>query len=137
VEVLIDEPIGEIAPEIHGHFVEHLGGVIYDGIWVGENSKIANLGGIRKDLIDHMQQLKAPVVRWPGGCFADSYTGATALGRATNAPPAPISGATSRRFGVPRAAPSSTNLTPSVPQSSCASAGCAAQSPTSRQTCVA
>ena len=73
VEVLIEEPIGEVAPEIHGHFVEHLGGVIYDGIWVGENSKIPNVGGIRKDIIDHMQQLKAPVVRWPGGCFADSY----------------------------------------------------------------
>lgn len=73
VEILIDEPIGEIAPEIHGHFTEHLGGVIYDGIWVGENSKIANVGGIRKELVDHMQRLKAPVVRWPGGCFADSY----------------------------------------------------------------
>ena len=73
VEVLIDEPIGEIAPALHGHFVEHLGGVVYDGIWVGENSRIPNVGGIRKDIIDHMQQLKAPVVRWPGGCFADSY----------------------------------------------------------------
>jgi len=63
VEVLIDEPIGEIAPEIHGHFVEHLGGVIYDGIWVGENSKIPNVGGIRTEIIDHMQQLNGASAR--------------------------------------------------------------------------
>src|SRR2546425_8156722 len=43
VEVLVNEPVGEIAPELHGHFTEHLGGVIYDGIWVGENSKIPNV----------------------------------------------------------------------------------------------
>lgn len=73
VEILINEPIGEIAPELHGHFTEHLGGVIYDGIWVGENSKVPNVAGIRKELVDHMQSLKAPVVRWPGGCYADSY----------------------------------------------------------------
>ena len=80
VEILIGEPIGNIAPEIHGHFVEHLGGVVYDGIWVGEGSKIPNVGGIRKALVDHMQQLKAPVVRWPGGCFADSYNWRDGIG---------------------------------------------------------
>lgn len=73
VEILIDEPRGEIAPELHGHFTEHLGGVVYDGIWVGEDSKVPNLNGIRKALVEHMRQLKAPVVRWAGGCFADSY----------------------------------------------------------------
>jgi alpha-N-arabinofuranosidase len=73
VEILMDEPVGDIAPEFHGHFTEHLGGVIYDGIWVGENSKIPNVGGIRRELVDRMRQLKAPVVRWAGGCFADSY----------------------------------------------------------------
>ena len=73
VEILLDEPIGTIAPEIHGHFTEHIGAVVYNGIWVGENSKIPNVGGIRKALIDHMRQLHAPVIRWPGGCFADSY----------------------------------------------------------------
>jgi alpha-L-arabinofuranosidase len=80
VEVLIDEPVGEIAPEFHGHFTEHIGGVIYDGIWVGENSKIPNLGGIRKALVERMRQLKAPVVRWPGGCFADSYNWRDGIG---------------------------------------------------------
>ena len=52
---------------------EHIGGVIYDGVWVGENSKIPNIGGLRKDLVEEMRKIKAPVVRYPGGCFADSY----------------------------------------------------------------
>jgi alpha-N-arabinofuranosidase len=73
IEVLVDEPIGTIAPEIYGHFTEHLGTVIYDGIYVGENSKIPNQQGLRSALIDKMRIIKAPVVRWPGGCFADSY----------------------------------------------------------------
>src|SRR5215813_10980503 len=73
IEVLSAEPIGRIAPEIYSHFVEHLGGVVYDGIWVGENSSIPNVGGIRKALVDAMQRIKPSVVRWPGGCFADSY----------------------------------------------------------------
>jgi alpha-N-arabinofuranosidase len=73
VEVLIDEPIATIAPEIYGHFTEHLGTVIYDGIYVGEDSKIPNQHGLRSELIEKMRAIKAPVVRWPGGCFADSY----------------------------------------------------------------
>jgi alpha-N-arabinofuranosidase len=73
VEVLVNEPIGRIAPEIYGHFVENLGGVVYDGIWVGEQSKIANIGGLRKSLIDALRAVKPSVVRWPGGCFADQY----------------------------------------------------------------
>jgi len=44
IEILVDEPIGRIAPEVHGHFAEHLGGVVYDGIWVGEGSKVPNIG---------------------------------------------------------------------------------------------
>lgn len=73
IEILPDEPIGTISPNIYGHFTEHLGGCIYDGIWVGENSKITNVGGIRKELIDNLKRLKPPMIRWPGGCFADSY----------------------------------------------------------------
>lgn len=73
IEVLVDEPIGTISPEIYGHFTEHLGSVIYDGIFVGEGSKIPNQQGLRSALIDKMRSIKAPVVRWPGGCFADSY----------------------------------------------------------------
>jgi alpha-N-arabinofuranosidase len=73
IEVLVDEPIATIAPEIYGHFTEHLGTVIYDGIYVGEDSKIPNQYGLRSALIEKMRAIKAPVVRWPGGCFADSY----------------------------------------------------------------
>ena len=73
IEILTAEPVGRIAPEIYGHFAEHLGGVIYDGIWVGENSRIPNVKGIRKSLIDALQKIKPSVIRWPGGCFADSY----------------------------------------------------------------
>ena len=90
VEVLIDEPIGEILHEIHGHSVEHLGGVVCDGIWVGENSRVPNVGGIRKDIIDHMQQLKAPVVRWPAGCFADSYNWRGGVGPRDKRPRGPF-----------------------------------------------
>ena len=73
IEILPDEAIGTIAPELYSHFIEHLGGVIYDGVWVGEDSKIPNQHGIRKAFIDAMRAVKAPVLRWPGGCFADSY----------------------------------------------------------------
>jgi alpha-N-arabinofuranosidase len=73
IEILVDEPLGTISPNIYGHFAENLSGVIYDGIWVGENSKVPNIGGIRKELVEEMRQISPPIVRFPGGCFADSY----------------------------------------------------------------
>jgi len=73
IEVLLDEPIGTIAPEIYGHFVEHLGGVVYDGVWVGEDSPIPNLGGVRRALVEALRPIRPAVMRWPGGCFADAY----------------------------------------------------------------
>src|ERR1044071_3760827 len=73
VEILLDEPLGIISPEIYGHFAENLSGVIYDGIWVGENSKVLNINGIRKQLVEEMRKIKPAIVRFPGGCFADSY----------------------------------------------------------------
>src|SRR5215472_13839863 len=73
IDILIDEPVATISPEIYGHFTEHLGGVIYDGVWVGENSKVPNYGGIRKSLVDALRPIKPAVIRWPGGCFADDY----------------------------------------------------------------
>ncbi|WP_118084559.1 alpha-N-arabinofuranosidase [Sedimentisphaera cyanobacteriorum] len=62
-----------IAPEIYGHFAEHLGRCIYGGIWVGEESDIPNVKGIPKDVLEALRQLNIPVLRWPGGCFADEY----------------------------------------------------------------
>lgn len=64
---------GTIAPEIYGHFTEHIGGVIYDGIWVGKDSDIPNIKGFRKDIVEKLRAIKAPVIRWPGGCFAETY----------------------------------------------------------------
>ncbi len=64
---------GTIAPEIYGHFSEHIGGVIYDGIWVGKDSKIPNIRGFRKDLIEKFKAINPPVLRWPGGCYAEVY----------------------------------------------------------------
>ncbi len=68
-----DRPGPQIAPEIYGQFVEHLGRGVYEGIWVGEDSPIPNTRGIRNDVVAALKQVKVPVIRWPGGCFADSY----------------------------------------------------------------
>ncbi len=73
IEILLDEPIAPVSANLYGHFVEHLGGVVYDGIWVGEDSSIANTRGIRRALVESMRRLPAGPIRWPGGCFADSY----------------------------------------------------------------
>lgn len=73
VHLVLPEKIGVIAPEIYGHFSEHIGGVFYDGLWVGKESKIPNVNGFRKDIIEKMKKIKAPVLRWPGGCFAEIY----------------------------------------------------------------
>ncbi len=73
ISVRTDEVIGTIDPNIYGHFTEHIGGVVYDGIWVGPESDIPNIRGIRKELVDYMKRIDAPVIRWPGGCFADRY----------------------------------------------------------------
>jgi alpha-N-arabinofuranosidase len=86
IDILLDEPLGTISPDIYGHFAEHLGGVVYDGIWVGEGSRVANIGGIRKSLVDALLKIKAPVVRWPGGCFADSYDWKDGVGSAEKRP---------------------------------------------------
>ena len=62
-----------ICKEIYGQFAEHLGSCIYGGLWVGENSPIPNINGYRKDVFDALKALQVPVLRWPGGCFADDY----------------------------------------------------------------
>jgi alpha-N-arabinofuranosidase len=67
------DAIGTISPHIYGHFAEHLGRCIYDGLWVGEDSPIPNTDGMRDDVIQALRRLKPPVIRWPGGCFADDY----------------------------------------------------------------
>ena len=68
-----DDKQGHINREIYGNFSEHLGRCIYNGIYVGEDSDIPNIHGLRKDIIDALKNIKLPVLRWPGGCFADEY----------------------------------------------------------------
>lgn len=67
------EKKGHINEELYGHFSEHLGRCIYEGIYVGEHSKIPNKNGMRSDVVEALRKMKIPVLRWPGGCFADEY----------------------------------------------------------------
>lgn len=69
----LEQPIATINPNIYGHFAEHLGRCIYDGAWVGPDSPIPNTDGWRNDVIEALRRMRAPVIRWPGGCFADDY----------------------------------------------------------------
>ncbi len=68
-----NKKMGRIEPEIYGHFSEHLGRCIYEGLYVGENSTIANVNGMRTDVVEALKEIQVPVLRWPGGCFADEY----------------------------------------------------------------
>lgn len=64
---------GHINPELYGNFSEHLGRCIYEGLYVGEDSEIPNTNGMRNDVVAALKEMKLPVLRWPGGCFADEY----------------------------------------------------------------
>jgi alpha-L-arabinofuranosidase len=68
-----DQGNNVISRNIYGHFSEHLGRCIYEGIWVGTDSAIPNTRGIRNDVVEALKKIKVPVLRWPGGCFADEY----------------------------------------------------------------
>jgi alpha-N-arabinofuranosidase len=71
--IKVDQPGGTINKNIYGHFAEHLGRCIYDGLFVGKDSKIPNTDGVRTDIIEALKKIQIPVLRWPGGCFADEY----------------------------------------------------------------
>jgi len=64
---------GVVSPLLHGQFAEHLGSCVYGGLWVGEESPIPNIHGYRKSAVEYLKALSVPVLRWPGGCFADDY----------------------------------------------------------------
>jgi alpha-N-arabinofuranosidase len=68
-----DAASSKINKEIYGHFAEHLGNCIYGGIYVGDTSNIPNTHGYRNDVVNALKEMKIPVLRWPGGCFADTY----------------------------------------------------------------
>ena len=75
VELRVDgaHPGATIDRNIFGQFAEHLGNGIYGGIWVGQDSTIPNVRGIRSDVVAALRALHVPNIRWPGGCFADEY----------------------------------------------------------------
>jgi alpha-N-arabinofuranosidase len=68
-----DRPGPTISRDLYGQFSEHLGHGVYDGLWVGEDSKIPNIHGFRTDVVQALKALRVPMLRWPGGCFADIY----------------------------------------------------------------
>ena len=71
--VNVNCPGPRISRHIYGHFAEHLGRCIYDGLWVGKDSPIPNVRGIRSDIVEALREIDIPNLRWPGGCFADEY----------------------------------------------------------------
>jgi alpha-N-arabinofuranosidase len=81
-----DEGKYTISRNIYGHFSEHLGRCIYEGFWVGEDSPIANTRGVRNDVVEALRKIRIPVLRWPGGCFADEYHWKEGIGPRQNRP---------------------------------------------------
>jgi alpha-N-arabinofuranosidase len=81
-----DQEIGVVRPEFHSHFAEHLGSCVYGGIWVGKKSPVPNINGYRQAAVDYLKELGVPVLRWPGGCFADDYHWRDGIGPADRRP---------------------------------------------------
>jgi alpha-L-arabinofuranosidase len=88
-QIIINADLGKdtISRHIYGHFAEHLGRCIYDGFYVGENSKIPNIKGMRSDIVAALKKMKIPNLRWPGGCFADTYHWKDGIGDKSKRPP--------------------------------------------------
>lgn len=79
-------PKARIHPNLYGHFAEHLGRCIYEGIWAGRKSRVPHQEGVRLDVQAALKQLHVPVLRWPGGCFADDYHWRNGIGPAKDRP---------------------------------------------------
>ncbi|ASV29220.1 alpha-N-arabinofuranosidase [Maribacter cobaltidurans] len=86
IEIGKMEDAPTISKHIYGHFAEHLGRCIYEGFYVGDNSMIPNTEGVRNDIIDALKELQIPNLRWPGGCFADTYHWKDGIGPQENRP---------------------------------------------------
>ena len=82
----INQADQKINKNIYGHFAEHLGRCVYEGFWVGKDSEIPNTRGIRNDVIEALRQINIPVLRWPGGCFADEYHWKNGIGPKSERP---------------------------------------------------
>lgn len=73
LKIDFNSPSPRIQSALYGHFSEHIGGVFYDGLWVGPDSPVPNIHGFRKELVERLRAIHPPVLRWPGGCFAETY----------------------------------------------------------------
>ena len=73
IYAVLPKKIGRISPWLYGVFAEHIGGVFYDGLYVGKDSPVENVRGFRKAIVDKMKEARIPLIRWPGGCFAEVY----------------------------------------------------------------
>src|SRR5947209_13385457 len=83
LRVRADAPIGTISPRLYGHFAEHLGRCCYDGLFVGaENADVPHVDGFRMDVIEALRAMPVPLLRWPGGCYADHYHWGDGIGPA-------------------------------------------------------
>lgn len=86
IYVILPRKLGTIDPNIYGVFAEHIGGVIYDGIYVGENSNVSNIRGFRAEIVDKIKKADIPLIRWPGGCFAETYNWRDGIGPKSERP---------------------------------------------------
>ncbi len=86
ISLNLNETSDTISKHIYGHFAEHLGRCIYGGFYVGESTTIPNINGVRKDVVDALKKLKIPNLRWPGGCFADTYHWKDGIGEKKSRP---------------------------------------------------
>ncbi len=74
ISPVLSKPIGTVSPRLYGHFAEHLGRCCYDGLWVGpKNQDVPQTRGFRQDVVDALKAMPTPLLRWPGGCYADHY----------------------------------------------------------------
>lgn len=87
ITVRANDPIGTISPRLYGHFAEHLGRCCYDGLWVGrDHATVPNDHGFRRDVVNALQAMPTPLLRWPGGCYADHYHWRDGIGPAEQRP---------------------------------------------------
>lgn len=84
IKLVTNQSAPVISKYIYGHFAEHLGRCIYDGLYVGKDSEIPNVNGMRTDVVEALKNIKIPVLRWPGGCFADEYHWKDGIGSEEN-----------------------------------------------------
>jgi alpha-N-arabinofuranosidase len=103
LSIRLDQPRSIINRNIYGQFAEHLGRLVYEGLWVGDNSSIPSTRGLRNDVIAALKELQVPVLRWPGGCFADEYHWRDGIGPRDQRPRRPNSswgGVDTNAFGT-------------------------------------